>query len=511
MPIDFEKQQLHDPNNADMQTLLSALQGNILKGHGRDHTVHIFVKFDNSDVVKLRQHLKNFAAKTVTSALQQHVESEQFKKFKIPGAIFGNLFLTAGGYRALGFTDGQLNEIFEDSFFRDGMIARSGEFNDPPPVKWEEGYQSGKIDAMILLGDDDKEFLLRQARLLINELDAFCEILVIEQGEALRDKVTNEGIEHFGYVDGRSQPIYLESDEKNEGKMDKWNPAEPLNIVLTKDRTVSGGEHWGSYFVFRKLEQNVLGFKTRELELADELGFKGEEKERAGAMVVGRFEDGTPLILTPTDGFIPKKENNFDYSIDDDRIDPNDPTKTIPGGLKCPYQAHIRKANPRGDSVRRLGASERDERNHRVTRRGIPFGKRDKHPNDAQSLADYPTRDVGLLFMCFQAGIENQFAFMQSSWVNEERFVRGLKPGEQTTGIDPVIGQNPAGTIPVPQLWRPHYGGETKPDNLDDAELKEFSFNNFVKMKGGEFFFAPSMAFLGSFAMPDTAAGPDNA
>jgi len=498
MSIDFEKQESHDPESAEVQELLAKLQGNILKGHGRNYTVHVFVKFDASDAAKLRKRLAGFAAKTVTSGLQQYVESEQFRKFKIPGAMFSNLFLTANGYRALGFTKEQLNTTFQDEFFRKGMPDRSGKFNDPPPDKWEKGYQSGEIDAMFLFADDDEKFLLRQVRLLMNELDKFCTILVVEQGEALRNKETTEGIEHFGYVDGRSQPIYLKGDEKDEGKTDIWNPVEPLNVVLTKDRAVSGGEHWGSYFVFRKLEQNVLGFKTRERELADELGFKTEEeKERAGAMAVGRFEDGTPIVLSQTDGFVPKKENNFDYSIDDHRPDPKDPTKTIAGGLKCPFQAHIRKSNPRGDTVRHFEVSDRDERNHRITRRGITFGKRDKHPNDAQSLADYPTKDVGLLFMCFQAGIENQFAFMQIKWVNDEGFV------ENGVGIDPVIGQNPAGTN-NPQNWRPHYGSDTKPDNPDDAETKEFSFQGFVKMKGGEFFFAPSMKFLTNFTPPNS-------
>lgn len=491
MAIDFSKQELHDPENADVQQLLKGIQGNILKGHGREHTVHVFVKFDSSDTANLRQKLVAIAGEFVTSAWQQHVETTQFKKFQIPGAMFGNIFLTAKGYQSLGFTPEQLEEAFSDTLFLEGMPAHHADFNDPSPAEWEKGYRDGDIDAMFLLADDDKDFLMRQARTFINRLDKFCEILVVELGDALRNKNTNEGIEHFGYVDGRSQPIYLIGDEKGEGKTDKWNPVEPLGILLTEDKTVTSGDNsFGSYFVFRKLEQNVLGFKTRELELASELGFAvDEEKERAGAMAVGRFEDGTPLVLSQTDGFVPKKENNFTYEDDDD----NSETSTA-GGLKCPFQAHIRKTNPRGDTTRRFGVSERDERDHRITRRGIPFGKREKHPNDAQAIADFPTKGVGLLFMCFQSNIGNQFAFIQSSWVNNESFVKG------GVGIDPVIGQN---GIAAPQNWRPHYGGETEPGNPKDAETKEFLFQGFVKMKGGDFFFAPSIAFLETFAPLD--------
>lgn len=500
MPIDFSKSTLHDPKDKEVEQLLKGIQGNILKGHGREHTVHIFVKFDSSDK-KLKQKLSAVADEVVTSAWQQQVETKQYKNFKIPGAMFANLFLTAAGYKALGFSEAQMKPAFSDELFLKGITGqKTVVLNDPPPSKWEAGYGTGDIDAMFLLADDDKDFLMRQARVFMNRLDKFCEIKVVEQGDALRNRETNEGIEHFGYVDGRSQPIYLLGDEQDEGKTDKWNPVEPLAIVLTEDVISGGKNNFGSYFVFRKLEQNVLGFKTRELELADELGFQNEEKERAGAMAVGRFEDGTPLVLSQTDGFVPKKENNFTYADDDDVFDEAGAVVKA-GGLKCPYQAHIRKTNPRGDTVRRFQTDEREaERNRRVTRRGITFGKREKHPNDAQALADFPTKGVGLLFMCFQSSITDQFAFMQASWVNEEKFVRGFQPGETITGIDPVIGQCPINTIPAPQNWRPHYGDAVAADDPADEGAKEFSFQGFVKMKGGEFFFAPSIAFLKTFA-----------
>jgi deferrochelatase/peroxidase EfeB len=351
--------------------------------------------FDAADSNDLRQKLADVAAGIVTSALQQHVETRQYKDFRIPGAIFGNVFLTAGGYRALGLAEAELGAVLPDPLFLKGMHSETS-FNDPPPAKWEKGYRDGEIDAMFLLADDDRDYLQRQGRDLINQLDKFCRICAVEQGDALRNKENNEGIEHFGYVDGRSQPIYLKGDEEKEGTMNKWNPIEPLSLVLAAD-ALAGSGHWGSYFVFRKLEQDVLSFKTREQKLADELGFvTEEERERAGAMAVGRFEDGTPVVLSPNDGYIPLKENDFDYGVDDERPDPNDPAKIIPGGLKCPYHAHIRKTNPRGDTVRKFKIDERLERAHRITRRGITYGQRKKHPNDAQALADYPTKGVGL-------------------------------------------------------------------------------------------------------------------
>ena len=464
MAIDLDTQPVPiDPDDQQLSAMLTNLQGNILKGHGRDHTVHIFIKLKGGDQAEERKRLGEIAERFVTSALRQHRESKQFRQFGIPGSLFGNLFLTANGYRALGFA-GDLDGALPEALFLEGMADHAADFNDPPADQWEDGYKGGEIDAMLLLADDDVGYLLREARRVIAELEEFSTVLAVERGDALRTD-SGEGIEHFGYVDGRSQPIYFTNDLANEGKTDKWNPVEKLKIVLVPDGLTQDEDAFGSYFVFRKLEQDVRRFKMREQELADTLGFVGrEERDRAGALAVGRFEDGTPLTLSQTDGFIPLKDNNFTYDHD-------------PDGLKCPFHAHIRKCNPRGDTVREFGVPEEDERGHRVTRRGITYGERNRHPDAFQALEDLPTEGVGLLFMCFQSSIKNQFAFIQKDWVNQKSFLRG------GTGLDPIIGQGPKSD----QKWPVNWGG---------VETEKFEFSGFVTMKGGEFFFAPSIPFL---------------
>jgi len=122
----------------------------------------------------------------------------------------------------------------------------------------------------------------------------------------------------------------------------------------------------------------------------------------------------------------------------------------------------------------------------RITRRGIPYGSRPEHPNAFQALEELPTRGVGLLFMCFQASIADQFAFIQASWANNENFVA------PDTGRDPVIGQAGAGE-PIQPAWPVQWG---QPDT------KSAAFGGFVTLKGGEFFFAPSIPFLKVLAPP---------
>lgn len=187
------------------------LQGNVLSGHGRDHTVNVFLKLPAGQAAK---DAIGLIAPLVTSARQQAEEQEQYRLYKLPGRLFVGLLLSANGYSRLGHTDVDLVKAFaeapstirnEQSTFLDGMAMHAeADLGDPPESTWDQGFRGGKIDAMLLLADDDEAFLKRAARGFINVLtQAGCELLTVEIGEALRTD-GGEGIEHFGYVDGRS-------------------------------------------------------------------------------------------------------------------------------------------------------------------------------------------------------------------------------------------------------------------------------------------------------------------
>ena len=293
----------------------------------------------------------------------------------------------------------------------------------------------------------------------------------MERGRGYKNG-NGDGVEHFGYVDGRSQPLLTEEDVTREGQIEPgprlWDPAFPLSQVLVKDPAVSDPNIFGSYFVFRKLEQNVKGFRTTEETLQKTLeslaagSGRTFPPELAGAMIVGRFEDGTPVVSQSKDGLINPVRNNFGFDKD-------------PQGLKCPFHSHIRKTNPRGDSIA-LGATLASERAHIMARRGITYGKRNQKNGE---FLDEPKGKVGLLFMAYQSNIGNQFEFTQSSWANNPNFVKG------GTGVDPVIGQGGIQPQNHPAGWND--AGAPKSPSL---------FANFVSMKGGEYFFAPSLAFF---------------
>jgi deferrochelatase/peroxidase EfeB len=90
-----------------------------------------------------------------------------------------------------------------------------------------------------------------------------------------------------------------------------------------------------------------------------------------------------------------------------------------------------------------------------------------------------PKTGVGLLFMSFQKSIVNQFEFIQKTFANSPSFPT------PNTGMDPIIGQG-----------LPTSNGKYAKKYNDKTTLTVAPFEKFVTMKGGEYFFAPSIPFL---------------
>ena len=141
------------------------------------------------------------------------------------------------------------------------------------------------------------------------------EALTTERGKVVRD-VFPRGkldIEHFGFQDGVSQPLMVRQDIDREiakRGTAHWDPTAPLWLALVEEP--GGGGGFGSFMVFRKLEQNVKGFWDTLGALSKQSGMAVED---LGAMAVGRFRDGTPAV--PTTTIDPTADpNDFHYSRD---------------------------------------------------------------------------------------------------------------------------------------------------------------------------------------------------
>lgn len=447
------------------KAMFNNIQCNILRSVGRELGVYLFLTFtsDKNNSRKFLKTIRHF----ISSTKQQFDATAKYKAAKkagkageaLPDELMGGLFISAEGYTHLGFDPDQFDDT--DQTFRKGMKSqKSGVFDklldknnkDPKVSTWEQGFQV-PIHVMIMLSCD-KEQTLAPVLLQVKQFaKGFADIVTEQHGKVLRegDNPENKPLEHFGYRDGISQPLFLQEDADHDLNTSDWDPSAELALVLTSDPfTKDIPDSYGSFFVFRKLKQNVEAFNKAIGVLSDTLGVN---PDLAGAMVVGRFKDGTPLTLNDNpDSEI--NQNNFNYDKDED-------------GDKCPRHAHIRKVNPRGTTP---FTSLENEKLRRIARRGIPYG-------------EWGAADVGLLFMCYQADIAQQFEFIQRTWADNPNFPRNLVfPG---TGDDPLIGQDFDAS--AEQHWPTKHGG---------SERKNFSFEGFVKLQGGEYFYAPSLKFF---------------
>jgi deferrochelatase/peroxidase EfeB len=244
----------------------------------------------------------------------------------------------------------------------------------------------------------------------------------------------------------------------------------------------------GSYLVMRELSQDVRGFWRFVAAQS-----RGDPEALAQAMV-GRQMSGDsllPMRAQPIRG-VDEARNRFTYDDDAD-------------GLRCPFGAHVRRANPRtGDVpggrqgvvrrlIRALGLGHQElsqdliaaSRFHRIIRRGREFGDQLKWQDALR--ADVPDPQSGLHFICLSGNISRQFEFIQNAWLNSAKF-DGMS-GE----ADPLLGNRqpmPAGHT-TDGFRLPQANGVARwIDGLP----------NFVRVRGGAYFFLPGVRALRYFA-----------
>ena len=249
MTVDTEDTLHWSTAAGDTLTMLQQLQPNILKGHVRDHLSVIFLHFDVQD--EGRAFLR--AVHAMMKSAQKHLdEVQQFKIDGTDGTPYVGVGLTAAGYAALGVAT-----VPGDARFAQpgGMKGSRAGLQDPVVSTWDRAYR-GEIHAVVLVGDaQNHQQRYETARhAVLGVLTDGISVLGEELGRSLLN-ANGHGIEHFGYVDGRSQPLFLDEDIKDETDeqdgTDNWDPAFPLKQVIVQDPAAPDPSvHFGSYFVY---------------------------------------------------------------------------------------------------------------------------------------------------------------------------------------------------------------------------------------------------------------------
>ena len=480
-----------DTVQVDMPLNLEEIQGNVVAGFNKDYTSYLFFALPD-EPARARAWLADLVDQVATSQevkqfndLFRVIRRRRGDREGVVEAAWMNLAFTHEGLGTFGVVDESELDLFPEEF-REGMRKRKvtiGDLGDNDPDRWPNDLGKKTIHALMIVAADSVEDLNREIRYFVRHAASHEVSLVFQQDGMTRPDAP--GHEHFGFKDGISQPGIrgLTASSYPQGSGESDPPRDVIaggEFVLgyprqqspdPADDSLTPQPEWtenGSYLVFRRLRQDVKGFRDF---LSSEAAKLGTTVDLLGAKLVGRYRSGAPLVgaddaaedpgTTKSDVLKKDKINDFGYSTD-------------PHGTQVPRAAHIRKAYPRDQKVFKNEPRERP----RILRRGIPFGQsfRDGNPLDSPFGADprFPN-DRGLCFVSYQRSIRDQFELIQCSWVNREAVP------EDGDGVDPVASQaSPERTILVP-------GTAVDPVSLP---------KQWVTTTGGEYFFSPSIRAL---------------
>jgi Dyp-type peroxidase family len=446
------------------------IQGNILEGYKFPHVLHLFATFH--DAPRGRRALAKLRP-LVTPATP-------WSGSRPARAI--NLGLSAAGLRALNHTEAATDSGFPEAFWQ-GMHARAALLGDDPATYYEDPWREPQRIHLWLWahGSSERELELTEKQVR-HELSGLASLLEPQvRGTALRNE-RGESFEHFGFRDGFSGPSIagsLTPARAGDGTLTpngSWRPVATGEFLLghldesgaTATLGARGLSRNGTFAVFRKLGQDVVGFRAYLSEQAASFRAAGIpiDEEFLATRMVGRQRDGTPLVRDPI-ASDPSAKNAFTFGDD-------------PEGRICPLGSHIRRGNPRSGH----GFATAFAR-HRILRRSMSYGP--ALPPDAKpSLSrEQSLRERGLLFVALNADIERQFEFLQRQYMNDGAAARQggdadpLVGSHSPQGSDFVIPGDPAAkrsTLICPRVPR------------------------FVECLGGEYFFLPGLRALAQLA-----------
>jgi deferrochelatase/peroxidase EfeB len=409
-----------------------------------------------------------------------------------PGdGVFRNLALTYPGLRRLGVPPDVLAKLPRELV--EGMEARAGvlgdvrgnhpqQWNRPQGLHDERPIELSVVHVVAQLRtrarDDERSdgtHALPRLKDLARTLANTAGLRLLHIQPMQTTDPAHRG--HFDLADGLSQPrldrvspapAYFDDQVKpGELFLGYPNARDRNGAVPAPDALLDDG----SFLVVRKLRQHV----DRWQRVLDRAAKDASASLPAGALtdvaalkakLLGRTPDGDPLVAVRGPG-----GNDFDYRHDAE-------------GLQCPFQSHVRRANPRTNTP---GVPV-----PRIARRGMSYGPR--YTGGRDPAVDAAER--GVVFMAYNASIAEQFEVIQR-WL-----AGGNSTGVASTQDDPLVGVPEAGRERIFRCIESRTGEVLRID-LGAAPL--------VSLEWGLYAFAPSLPALqalGRLASPPAAAPP---
>jgi deferrochelatase/peroxidase EfeB len=383
-----------------------------------------------------------------------------------------NVGLTYEGLRALAAEPALLDEL--SAPFQEGpdpgRLGDAAGSRSAPENWWEGRFRTEDVHCIVHLhvaSDEARETASAHVRRLA-EKAGVTELIARGDGTALDARSLGGGKLHFGYTDGITHPDVAWDDESRTAGQTDFRE---FLLGYGDGHADPGADQLrdGAYGAFRWIYQDVATFERF-------LGTEGprlfadrapdDAKELLAAKLMGRWRDGTPLVLSPerADPAL-SRSDDFTYARDD------------PKGDRCPFSAHIRVVNPRDQELDPVQAAEGVPR---VMRRGLPYG-----PLLEGSEDDGADRGIMGIFVC---GDLRRQLYTLTDWIKRNDF-SPVYDGNRR--VQDALVANRALPGVVPQFTIPRATGAAT------ATLPDF-----VHTKGTAFLLYPSKSTLRRLSLP---------
>ena len=516
----------HPKANKEPVLAINQIQGNILAGFNKDFQTLIFLHIDRAKDFKpwLASQI-GFIATTAEvlafNRLFKEVQARRGQESNTIKSTWINIAFSSEGLKAL--VGAARVRKFKDPAFKAGLIAHSENLGDPrdeenlegSPKNWIVGGPNNKpAHVVLLIASDDREDMLVEVERIEESLRNFrtsdgsrassgAHVIFKEEGANLPPPLS--GHEHFGFLDGVSQPgirgrisedshdvltLRQNPKDRNQGKpgQDLLWPGEfvfgypgqdPNKPVDEPGAIKDAGPRWaknGSFLVIRRLRQDVFALHkfmkagAAHFNLPDPKSSSGPRM--IGSSLVGRWPSGAPVERVPDDD---NRElanddcanNHFEYQEAVETISESDRESDFdcsddqfpapaedPQGQRLPFTGHIRKAYPRDDVAINQDEDPAADLPCRTARKDLKESTTQTHRilrrgipfgPVSPSSPEAPVDDGevrGLHFLAYQTSIEGQFEFITRCWVNNKNFKEPFGHGSLAGGHDPIIGQN---------------------------------------------------------------------
>jgi len=447
------------------------IQGFVLRGYNLPVARFLFLHFENAE-----------HARSLIARLLSHVTTGQRWDGPKPQSIV-NIAFTHRGLERLELPDATLLSFPVE--FQQGMKHRAGILGDNgvnSPRHWEDVWREDRVHAWLGINGLTPEALDARCSAILAAIEETGGAIVLASQNAAAQLIDGKPTtkEHFGYTDGFGNPDYLgveRNSQPGQGKLlpdGTWAPLATGELLLgyadeAGELPVAPVPHLlasnGTFMVYRKLHQNLATFR----DYLDTHGVKyAGGKEKLAAKFIGRWRDGTPVELSPdnpapTIAQDPNRSTNFTYAADAE-------------GTRCPMGAHIRRVHPRDA----FGFNGQLINRRRITRRGLPYGRFAAEGNPVSN-----SEERGVIFMALNASLSRQFEFVQQQWIQY--------------GNDAHLGNDK-------DILMGHHGGRGRFVVQGDETPANPPFvcsnlPDFVELRGGDYFFMPSITALGMIAM----------